>query len=150
MGPAQRVPITDPGSKAWSPSTDGPVETAPLLLAGLGPEELAAYTALLHSPEGEPLVGMILCYSGPPEAGEKVIEPARKFGSPVADEVAVIPHVQMQTLLDPAFPWGTQNYWKSSFLEVLEDNRLVGGLQPLRSCDEVQMRCGSRGRCGHL
>src|SRR5215475_223781 len=37
------------------------------------PDELTAYAALLHGPDGTPLVGVIPCYSGPVGDGERVL-----------------------------------------------------------------------------
>lgn len=88
------------------------------------PEELGVYCGLLTSPDGDPLVGLILSYSGPQEQGEQVIRPLREFGPPIADLVAPIPHLAMQTLLDGAFPAGNQNYWKSTFLQELSDDAI--------------------------
>jgi hypothetical protein len=88
------------------------------------PEDLGVYCALLTSPDGDPLAGMIVCYSGPPEKGEELIRPLREFGPPIADLVAPIPHIAMQTMLDGAFPAGNQNYWKSTFLRELSDEAI--------------------------
>ncbi|MGH9810259.1 MAG: FAD-binding oxidoreductase, partial [Terriglobia bacterium] len=47
------------------------------------PDELTAYAALLHGPDGSPLVGIIPCYCGDIAGGERVLQPLRKFGTPV-------------------------------------------------------------------
>src|SRR5215468_1110000 len=44
------------------------------------PDELTAYAALLHGPDGSPLVAVIPCYCGDVADGERVLEPLRKFG----------------------------------------------------------------------
>src|SRR5690242_2963146 len=49
------------------------------------PDELRAYVALLHGPDGSPLVGVIPCYCGSIADGERVLQPLRKFGSPILD-----------------------------------------------------------------
>lgn len=46
------------------------------------PDELTAYAALLHGPDGSPLVGVIPCYCGNVADGERVLQSLRKFGSP--------------------------------------------------------------------
>ena len=38
------------------------------------PEELTAYAALLHTPEGIPAVAVIACYCGDLTEGEKVLK----------------------------------------------------------------------------
>ena len=72
-------------------------------------------------PDGSQVIGVAGCYCGSPEAGEKVLDPLRKFGSPVADLFGVIPYVQMQTMFDSWFPRGRQSYWKANFLRGLSD-----------------------------
>ena len=88
------------------------------------PEELTAYIALLHTPDGIPAVAVIACYCGDVTEGEKVLKPLRTFGSPMADMIQPMPFPQMQTLLDAAFPDGNQNYWKSTFLRGLSDDAI--------------------------
>jgi hypothetical protein len=89
------------------------------------PEELTAYIALLHTPDGIPAVAVIACYCGEVTEGEKVLKPLRSFGSPMADMIQPMPFPQMQTLLDAAFPDGNQNYWKSTFLRELSDDAIA-------------------------
>jgi len=89
------------------------------------PEELTAYCALMHTPDGIPAVAVIACYCGDLTEGEKVFKPLRAFGSPMLDEIQPMPFPQMQTLLDPAFPDGNQNYWKSTFLRELSDDAIA-------------------------
>jgi Berberine and berberine like/FAD binding domain len=86
------------------------------------PEELTAYAALLHTPEGVPAVAVIACYCGDLTKGEQVLKSLRTFGSPMADTIKPMPFPQMQTLLDAAFPENNQNYWKSTFLRELSDD----------------------------
>jgi hypothetical protein len=88
------------------------------------PEDLGVYAGLLTSPDGQPVVGLIVCYSGPLEKGAEVIRPLREFSPPMADLVSEIPHQAMQTMLDGAFPAGNQNYWKSTFLSELSNEAI--------------------------
>ena len=39
------------------------------------PNEFTAYTALLHTPDGMPVVGVIPCYCGELAEGERVLKP---------------------------------------------------------------------------
>ena len=64
------------------------------------PDEVNTVAALMHSPDGDPLAAIVVCYNGSPDAGEKVLRPIRSFGPPLADEVAQIPYRKVQTLLD--------------------------------------------------
>jgi FAD/FMN-containing dehydrogenase len=85
------------------------------------PEELTAYAGLLSTPEGTPAAGVIVCYCGDAAEGQRVLQPLRAFGQPMVDAVQPMPFPAMQKLLDDAFPDGTFNYWKSTFLEELSD-----------------------------
>ena len=88
------------------------------------PDEAFALAALLTSPEGVPMAAMLLCHNNAGEEGERVLEPARKFGPPVADLVQPMPYATRQGILDAGFAaHGIQRYWKSGF-----DNRLSGEL----------------------
>ncbi len=88
------------------------------------PEELTAYAALITTPDGHPAVAVIPCYCGELAEGERVIGPLRKFGSPLADAVQPMPFPAMQRILDGAFPDGTHNYWKSTFVKALSDDAI--------------------------
>ncbi|HZT19146.1 MAG TPA: FAD-binding oxidoreductase [Dongiaceae bacterium] len=88
------------------------------------PEELTAYAALITTPDGHPAVAVIPCYCGELAEGERVIGPLRKFGSPLADAVQPMPFPVMQRILDGAFPDGTHNYWKSTFVKELSDDAI--------------------------
>ena len=89
------------------------------------PEELTAYAALVHTPDGVPAVAVIACYCGDVAEGEQVFKPLRTFSSPMMDAIQIMPFPQMQTLLDAAFPDGNQNYWKSTFLRELSDDAIL-------------------------
>ena len=88
------------------------------------PDELTAYAALLHGPDGSPLVGVIPCYCGDVAEGERVLQPLRKFGSPIVDGIQAMPFPAMQSLLGPSFPDGNQNYWKSTLQRELSDDAI--------------------------
>jgi hypothetical protein len=85
------------------------------------PDELAAYAALLYTPDGMPAAAIATCYCGDAAEGERVMKPLRAFGTPLLDAIQPIPFPQMQQLLDAAVPDGNQNYWKSTFLRELSD-----------------------------
>jgi hypothetical protein len=88
------------------------------------PDELTAYCALLHGPDGSPLVGLICCYCGDIAEGERVLQPLRKFGSPILDGLQPMPFPVMQSLLSASFPDGNQNYWKSTLQRELPDQAI--------------------------
>ena len=88
------------------------------------PDELTAYAALLHGPDGTPLVGIIPCYCGEIADGERILKPLRTFGKPVLDTIQPLPFPAMQGLLDASFPDGNQNYWKSTLQGDLSDEAI--------------------------
>jgi FAD/FMN-containing dehydrogenase len=88
------------------------------------PDEAGLSAAsLLTLPDGTPAVAMLLGYNGSPEEGERVLAPARSFGSPLADLVQPMPYLVRQTLLDEGFAaHGVQRYWKSGYAGELSDD----------------------------
>jgi FAD/FMN-containing dehydrogenase len=89
------------------------------------PDELTAFAALMTSPEGMPVVAIVVGYIGEIAMGEKLVAPVRRFGTPLADTIAPMSYVELNSLLDAAVPYGgVQRYWKSSFLKELGDEVL--------------------------
>jgi hypothetical protein len=79
----------------------------------------------MTSPEGAPVVAIVVGYVGDLADGEKWVAPLRGFGSPLVDTIAPMSYVQLNTMFDAAFPYGgVQRYWKSSFLRQLGDDVL--------------------------
>jgi len=86
------------------------------------PDEAEAYAALLTAPQGMPVAALLLGYNGSIEEGEKVLGPARRFGSPIADLVGPVPYSARQTMLDaPNAEHGLHRYWRSAFTEQISD-----------------------------
>jgi FAD/FMN-containing dehydrogenase len=86
------------------------------------PDEAEAYAALLTAPQGMPVVALMLGYNGPIAEGEKVLAPARRCGTPLADLVGVVPYTARQTMLDaPNAEHGLHRYWRSAFTEQISD-----------------------------
>jgi hypothetical protein len=65
---------------------------------------------------GKLIVGLLACYTGKPEEGEKIVAPIKSFGNPIGDVLVRRPYVQMQSLLDATQPKGRRYYWKSEYL----------------------------------
>jgi hypothetical protein len=94
------------------------------------PDEVGTGLAFITAPpvefvpepaRGKPVVGIVVCYAGPPEEGEERMRPLREFGPPAADLVQPMPYVAVQQLLDPPNVKGMQNYWTADFLAELPD-----------------------------
>ena len=75
-------------------------------------------------PAGTPAVTILVCWSGDPAEGERVLRPLRSFGPPLGDSIGVLPYLDWQRAPDPAFPRGRLHYWKSGFLRHLTDAAL--------------------------
>ena len=94
------------------------------------PDEVGGGVAFITAPpadfvpepvRGHPVVGVIITYAGPPEAGMEVLRPLREFGPPPVDLVAPMPYVAVQRLIEAGNPHGMQNYWSADFLFDLPD-----------------------------
>jgi FAD/FMN-containing dehydrogenase len=87
------------------------------------PDGLTAFAALMTSPEGAPVVAVVVGYIGDLAEGETLMAPLRKFGAPLVDTIAPMSYVALNQMFDAAFPYGgVQRYWKSSFLKELGDD----------------------------
>jgi hypothetical protein len=94
------------------------------VMSGL-PDELIVYAAALSTPDGHPVVALIPAWCGEDLAeGERILDPLRKFGSPIADVINRMPYVAMQQMIDGVAPFGLRSYWKSRFLRSLPDEAI--------------------------
>ena len=94
------------------------------------PDEVGSGLAFICAPpeefvpepvRGQPVIGVVLCYSGDVEQGPKVLAPLLEFGPPALSMVQPMPYVAVQQLLDPANPEGMLNYWTGDFYDSLPD-----------------------------
>ena len=88
------------------------------------PDELNTASALLTSPEGDKMVDIVVCYNGPIEDGERAIEPVRKFGPPVDDQIRPMAYAELQGMLDEVVPPGREYYMKPHFLSEISDETI--------------------------
>jgi FAD/FMN-containing dehydrogenase len=70
---------------------------------------------------GQPIVALIVCYTGPIDEGDEVVRPLREFKTPVLDTVGPMPYVTHQAMFDAAYPHGRHYYWKAWKLPPLTD-----------------------------
>lgn len=64
-------------------------------------------------------------YSGSVNDGERVVEPIRHLGTPLADLSSPMPYRVVQSLFDPFFPKGElSSYWKSVYLREVGDDAI--------------------------
>jgi FAD/FMN-containing dehydrogenase len=97
------------------------------------PDELSVWVVLRKAPplpflpasvHGQGVVILALVYTGDPKAGEALIAPLRKFGTPVGEHVGVQPYAAWQQAFDPLLTPGARNYWKSHNFTELADGLL--------------------------
>jgi len=96
------------------------------------PDELQTWAGILTGPDGNLVVALIPCYVGSLEAGERLLAPLRRFGSPVADTVAPIPYVTMQSMFDAALLPGRLDYWKTGLTDRLDDGVIAAAVEYAR------------------
>jgi FAD/FMN-containing dehydrogenase len=86
------------------------------------PDDLMVYSGMLTGPDGQRMVGTIVCWSGDMEEGERVLAPIRAWGSPVLDTIQPMPYSQVNMLLTQQFSTvKLRGYWKQSLLPRLAD-----------------------------
>jgi hypothetical protein len=94
------------------------------------PDELSMIGVFWNAPDeefipeehrGQPVFILAGCYSGPRDNGDEVIKPFREIATPIADISGPIPFIQLQKLLDPDYPNGRLYYWKSIYMNELND-----------------------------
>jgi FAD/FMN-containing dehydrogenase len=97
------------------------------------PDELTTVANILVAPpvpflpeavHGQAVVAILGVYAGPVEDGERAAQPLRTLAEPVADLMGPMPYTAMQSLLDPLWPAGAQNYFTSALLDRLDDDAI--------------------------
>ena len=79
------------------------------------PDELASGAVCITLPDGTPVTGIVVCYHGPLEAGERLLQPLRAFGTPLADQIGVMPYTAAQKLVDAFYPPGSSPTLRRAF-----------------------------------
>jgi FAD/FMN-containing dehydrogenase len=64
-------------------------------------------------------------YSGPAAEGEQALRPLRELAEPVLDLSGTMPYTALQSGFDWAFPKGWLYYWKSLYLNALDDDAIT-------------------------
>lgn len=95
------------------------------------PDELTVWVIVLSAPpapfipeayHGETIVAVLPIHCGDVEEGERLIEPLRTFGEPIADIVERRSYVEWQQFFDDGNAAGARNYWKSlNFTELTDE-----------------------------
>ena len=94
------------------------------------PHELTTVLSLATAPaapflpksiHGKRVAIVISCFAAELEDAAAVLRPLRKFGSPVADLIRPMPYEALQTLVDSEWGPGAHNYFKSGYLERVDN-----------------------------
>jgi FAD/FMN-containing dehydrogenase len=88
------------------------------------PDELTAACAMLTTPDGQAVIGILVCYCGDLSQGERVLAPLRKFGPPLMDRIQPMPYAGLFALLDSSVPAGRHYYVKGGSLQALSDGAI--------------------------
>ncbi|MEA2409972.1 MAG: hypothetical protein QOC77_533 [Thermoleophilaceae bacterium] len=127
------------------------------------PEDLGGAVAFVSAPPEEfvppemhfkPILGVVICWTGDHEEGERVVAPIREVAQPLMDMVGPMPYVALQSMLDGGGPHGTRGYMKAEFMEELTDaaiDKLVahGAARPSPTCQLLlEPMGGAIGRLG--
>ncbi|MGY3317201.1 FAD-binding oxidoreductase [Arthrobacter sp. TE12232] len=113
-----------------------PAEEAEQVLRGYraacaaAPDELTTLVNLTTAPpvpflpesvHGKPVIAVGGCWSGDLDAGEAATAPFRSLGTVIADVFGANPYAGWQQALDPLYPRGVHNYFRSAFLRAADD-----------------------------
>ena len=99
-------------------------------------DDLYTFAGLVHSPDGSgvPVVVAAVGHCGEPTEAEIELKPLLDFGSPVIAQVGPMPYPAINTMFDEAYPAGSLNYWKSSFLRALDDDAIDAMIAAFDRC----------------
>ena len=111
------------------------------------PDDLSVWAVMRQAPplpflpeaiHGKEVLILALLYTGEPEQGKPLIEPLRKFGTPVGEHVGVQPYVAWQKAFDPLLAPGARNYWKSHNFSVLKDGLFDAVIESIKTLPSPQ------------
>jgi FAD/FMN-containing dehydrogenase len=108
--------------RAWRDfSEQAPDEiTTEFLLWSVPP--LPDFPSELH---GAPIVIVAGFYAGPPADGERALEPLRRCGEPLFDVSGTANYAEAQAAFDEHFPTTRRYYWKSLYLDGLDERTIA-------------------------
>jgi FAD/FMN-containing dehydrogenase len=105
--------------------------------AAAAPEELTVWAVLRKAPplpflpedvHGTAVVVLASLYAGDISEGEKLLEPLRRFGSPLGEAMSAHKFTDWQAAFDPLLARGARNYWKSHNFRDLSDGLVATAL----------------------
>jgi FAD/FMN-containing dehydrogenase len=106
------------------------------------PDELSTVINLTTAPpvpflpesvHGKPVVAVLGMWSGPLAEGDHRTRAFRELGPVIADLFGPMPYVAMQSLIDPLYPRGMHNYFRSAFIGELDEASVASVLRSYRA-----------------
>ena len=97
------------------------------------PDELTTLANILVAPpvpflpeavHGQMVIGVLGVYAGSVEDGANAAQPLRALAEPIADLMGPMPYTVIQSLLDPLWQAGAQNYFSGVMLDQLADETI--------------------------
>ena len=94
------------------------------------PDELTTVLSLATAPatpllpkaiHGKRVAIVVSCFAGEPHDAAAFLRPLREFGAPVADLIRPMSYEALQTSVDSDWGPGAHNYFKSGYLERVDD-----------------------------
>ena len=92
------------------------------------PDDLQTWAAILTAPSGTKVVALIPCYIGPFDRGDRLLASLRGFGTPIADTIAPISYLAMQTTFDAMFPPDRLNHAKTGLAQSIGDDLILAAV----------------------
>lgn len=102
-------------------------------LAAAAPDELSTEVLLMLAPpapfippdkQGTPVIGIVVCYTGDINEGERVVAPLRQLATPIADLIAPMPYSEIFALTAVGEIPGFQHHSRSQFFETFSDEMI--------------------------
>ncbi len=122
------------GAVAWPVDQSAEVIAEYVRLVNDSPAELTCVMGFRIAPpapwiakesHGKPIVLVVACHAGDPAAGEALLAPLKRVGTPAGDVVQRRTYVSQQALLDATQPAGRRYYWKSEYLGGVDEALLI-------------------------
>jgi FAD/FMN-containing dehydrogenase len=101
--------------------------------ASAAPDAVTTMAELVTLPGGVPAVGISVCCCGALSEGQRAIAPLRSFAPLLAEEIAPMPYVAAQAMLDGFFPDDRHHYWKSNLTSGVSDEAIDTMIEFARS-----------------
>jgi FAD/FMN-containing dehydrogenase len=111
------------------------------------PDALSVWAVLRQAPplpflpeevHGTGMIALALLYADDPKLGEPLIDPLRKFATPLGEHVGVQPYIAWQQAFDPLLTPGARNYWKSHNFSTLQDGLFDAVIESIENLPSPQ------------